>query len=257
MDAIIRFLRDAPVAMLIVFIVLENVFIFVASLVVGAWLAKWFAHRPVSEAPELLSRQEIGLATSTVLLNSLVTIAGLFLWRRGIIQFRTDMGFFTVLLDLAFLVLVMDVCMYVLHRVAHIPIFFKIVHRTHHCYDNPRPLTLFVMNPLECLSFGMLWLLVVSIYHATWIGMSLYLAFNVAFGLLGHIGVEPFPDRWNRTPVLKYISTSSFHAGHHHEDDYNFGFYTLIWDRLFGTLAPRYDDDFAHQSSSDNVSSTR
>ena len=139
MDAVISFLRDAPVATLVFLIIVENVFIFVASLVAGALLAKCFAARRVADKPESLTRLEVLLAISTVFLNSLVTIAGLLLWRRGIIQFREETGI-AVVFDFLFLVLVMDVCMYALHRLAHWPLFFQIVHRTHHRYDNPRPL---------------------------------------------------------------------------------------------------------------------
>jgi sterol desaturase/sphingolipid hydroxylase (fatty acid hydroxylase superfamily) len=152
--------------------------------------------------------------------------------------------------DFFVLVLTMDVCMYILHRIAHLPVFFRPIHRTHHHYDYPRPLTLFVLNPLEALSFGLLWIALLSCYDATWAGMSLYLAFNVLFGLVGHVGVEPLPDRWKAAPVLRYIATSSFHAGHHRDECHNFGFYTLIWDRIFGTLAPRYEEDFGHLPSS-------
>jgi lathosterol oxidase len=53
--------------------------------------------------------------------------------------------------------------------------------------------------------------------------------------------------RWKKTPLLRHVSTSSFHAGHHHEEGHNFGFYMLLWDRLCGTLAPRYEDDFARR----------
>jgi sterol desaturase/sphingolipid hydroxylase (fatty acid hydroxylase superfamily) len=47
-----------------------------------------------------------------------------------------------------------------------------------------------------------------------------------------------------RAPLVKYLSTSTFHAQHHQNLKYNFGFYTLVWDHLFGTLSPRYEEDF-------------
>ena len=240
MNSLITFLRDTPVWILALCILAENVFILVASVLVGQAIGKLYDSRRVTEEAPPLTALEIGLAGVTILLNSLVTLGGLFLWRGGFIRFRVGFGW-TVLLDFLVLVLLMDAAMYVLHRLAHIPLFFKVVHRTHHLYDNPRPLTLFVMNPVEAMSFGLLWLALLCVYDATWVGMALYLAFNVAFGLLGHIGVEPFPERWKTTPILKYISTSSFHAGHHRDGDHNFGFYTLIWDRIFGTLEPSHE----------------
>lgn len=248
MDAFLHFLREAPLPILALCFFAENGFIVAATLLVGAWLSRIFASRRVAEVAPPLTSIELALALLTLCLNSLVTFVGLLLWRRDIIHFRTGFGW-TVLLDFPLLVIVMDVAMYVLHRLAHVPLLFQRIHRTHHFYDNPRPLTLFVMNPLEALSFGFLWLALLCVYDATWIGMSLYLVFNALFGLLGHVGVEPLPDRWKTSPILKHISTSSFHAGHHGDEQHNFGFYTLIWDRLFGTVSLDYEDDFGRCGS--------
>jgi sterol desaturase/sphingolipid hydroxylase (fatty acid hydroxylase superfamily) len=43
---------------------------------------------------------------------------------------------------------------------------------------------------------------------------------------------------------INYVSTSTFHAEHHLDKDHNYGFYTLIWDRLFRTISPDYLSDF-------------
>jgi Delta7-sterol 5-desaturase len=115
-----------------------------------------------------------------------------------------------------------------------------LMHRLHHDYDRPRPLTLFILNPVENLSFGMLWLAVISVYQPSWLGMSIYLTLNVLFGTIGHLGVEPFPAWWGRTPVLRWLAGGTFHARHHQDMATNFGFYTLVWDRLFGTLRADY-----------------
>jgi len=199
--------------------------------------------------PDPVDRLEITLAITALILNTLVTFLGLILWRAGVIRFRTDTGL-RALLDVPILLLIMDCAMYVLHRFAHSRYLFSIMHRTHHRYERVRPLTLFALSPVENLGFGFLWLIVIAVYPASWIGMSAYLAINVAFGAIGHLSVEPFPDRWKNWPILNYISTSSFHAQHHNDLNYNFGFYTLLWDRLFGTLSPRYKTEFGRLPSS-------
>jgi sterol desaturase/sphingolipid hydroxylase (fatty acid hydroxylase superfamily) len=143
----------------------------------------------------------------------------------------------------------MDLLMYAFHRVAHLPLIFPLAHITHHRYDKPRPLTLFVLSPVEVLGFGAIWLIVLMLYAASAEGILIYLAFNLAFGLVAHLGVEPAPSRWLRLPLLRYLSTSTFHAGHHVDREHNYGFYLLVWDRLFGTLASAYEDDFARASA--------
>ena len=62
--------------------------------------------------------------------------------------------------------------------------------------------------------------------------------------LVGHL-------RRVNIPFVHYISTSTFHAEHHQDADHNFGFYTLIWDRLFVTLSPDYVRDFTLARSYD------
>lgn len=222
-----------------------NTLIFVASVASGICLASAFARRRITAPPPQEALRLEGLAAaSAVVLNSGVTLAGWALWRAGIIRFRTDTGLYAWL-DVLVLLLVMDVAMYVLHRVAHARVLFPLLHALHHRFDRPRPLTLFALNPVETLSFGGLWLAVIAVYPASWLGMSVYLVLNVAFGTVGHVGVEPLPRAWVRWPILRHIGTSTFHAQHHARRGTNFGFYTLVWDRLFRTLDPEYEATFA------------
>ena len=87
------------------------------------------------------------------------------------------------------------------------------------------------------MGFGSLWLLLMAVYPANFLAIVAYLTVNVLFGALGHSGVEPFPSSWQRNPLLKYLGSSGFHFEHHQNDQRNFGFYTSIWDRLFGTFS--------------------
>jgi lathosterol oxidase len=243
MNQIIHLLQALPYWLASLLLLMQNLIVFALALLAGRILTRRFAARPVAFKPKATDKLEISLVVLTIVLNTAVTIVGYWLWRKGIVEFRQDTGWLA-LLDVVILIVVMDFAMYVLHRLAHIKWIFPILHSTHHTYENPRPLTLFALNPAETVSFGLLWLLVISLYDASWLGMSIYLALNVAFGTIGHLGVEPFPDLVKRLPLVKLLSTSTFHAQHHQNLHHNFGFYTLIWDKLFGTLSPRYEEDF-------------
>ena len=221
----------------------ENLLLFALALGVGEILVRAFPARPVGPPPPPVEATEVALAVSCVGFNTLVTFAGWWLWRAGFITIRRDTGF-RAWLDAAVLLALMDLAMYLTHRLAHLPWVYPVVHATHHRYDHPRPLDLFVLNPLEALGFGALWLGVIWAYPSSWLGMVVYLAINLAFGMVGHLGVEPLPRSWVRRPVLRQVGTSTFHAGHHHDRRGNFGFYTLVWDRLFGTLHPGYAEEF-------------
>jgi sterol desaturase/sphingolipid hydroxylase (fatty acid hydroxylase superfamily) len=221
----------------------ENLAIFGLVILLGNRVARRYSFRPVTLPPSPLTYTEITVAVGNVFLNTIVTLVGWQLWLRGVIRFRSDVGL-AAIADAVFLLLTMDLLMYGLHRVAHARLLYPIVHRFHHRYRELRPLTLFALNPFENLAFGALWLVVISIYPASWVGMSTYLAINVAFGAIGHLGVEPVPGKWADSPALRYIAGSSFHAQHHQDANHNYGFYTLIWDRLFGTLQPDYAQNY-------------
>ena len=237
-------LHTLPFGRAAALLVVENVLVFLVAIAGGALLLRLARGRRVTAQPPPLDRVEIALTCSTLVLNSAVTIAGLWLARHDVIRFRTDTGW-RALLDVVVLFLAMDALMYVLHRVAHIPRLFDVVHTSHHRYDRPRPLTLFVLNPAETLSFGALWLALLWVYDASWLGVTVYLSLNLAFGVIGHLGVEPAPSWWPRAPLLRHLAMSTFHAQHHQDPRVNFGFYTLFWDRLFGTLARDYEQRLA------------
>lgn len=243
MADLIEWLRSAPLWQAVGVLLLENVLIFLLAVALGSWLVRRFQARPVALPPHPLERGEIAVAASNVVLNTAVTIVGLFLWRAGIIRFRTDVGW-RAWLDVLALLAIMDFAMYVLHRLAHHRWIFPLMHRMHHTYDRPRPLTLFILNPVENLAFGGLWLVVITLYRSSWLGMSVYLALNVLFGMIGHLGVEPLPPTWVKIPALRWVAGSTFHARHHQDVASCYGFYTAIWDRAFGTLRSDYWTEF-------------
>jgi sterol desaturase/sphingolipid hydroxylase (fatty acid hydroxylase superfamily) len=245
---IINWLQTASWLPLSLAFLIENAVILMLVVLVGGLVINRFSTRRVALAPQPLSRTEVLVASANVLLNTLTTLAGLWLWRHGIVHFRADAGW-RALADVPVLLLSMDLLMYLLHRVAHTPVLYVLLHQFHHQYDRPRPLTLFALNPAETLAFGGLWLTLISVYHASWLGMSIYLMLNVCFGAVGHLGVEPLPLGWVRRPVLRQFAGGSFHAQHHQDMKHNFGFYTLFWDRLFGTLRPDYERNYGHVPS--------
>lgn len=235
MEALLDSFREMSITDAVAWSLGTNVAIFVVSVLFGEVLVRAFRDRPCSPTAAPLSRQEVLFSAGCVLLNSLVMVIGVVLFQRGAIHVHASVPLWRVVVDVLVLLLVMDVAMYVLHRIAHVPVIYSIVHRTHHTYENPRPLSLFVLNPFEVLGFAGLWLLVICVYASSAAGMIIYLFLNVVFGTIGHLGVEPLPTNWTKGPIW-WLGTSTFHARHHNQPRTNFGFYTLFWDYLFGTL---------------------
>lgn len=226
----------------------ENTAILALGLLLAHGAIRLRKDRRVTAPAPALTRMEILLSTACVLINSGITLLGWWLWREGYITLR-HAGVLASLADWIFIALVMDFAMYWLHRAAHIPFAFPLLHKTHHGFKEPRPLTLFALNPAESLSFGSLWLVLLVFYDATWIGISIYLTLNLFWGLVGHLGVEPLPRWVGRAPVLNWLGTSTFHAQHHQDEEHNSGFYTIVWDWLFGTLHPSYFAAFDQAAS--------
>lgn len=240
---IIKWLHSAPWHELFLVFLVENILILVLVVLIGHLMIAKFKSRRVALTPEPLTKIEVVVALVNVLLNTATTLAGLWLWRTGIVNFREDFGFFAFL-DVLILLIIMDLLMYILHRAAHIPLFYSLLHKFHHRYDRPRPLTLFALNPVENIAFGGLWLMVISVFDASWLGMSIYLMLNVFFGAVGHLGVEPLPFNWINKPVIRNFAGGSFHVQHHQDMNHNFGFYTLFWDKLFGTIRSDYEQNY-------------
>jgi len=238
-ESIIEWLRGLSLTSAIGVFFLENLTIFALVILVGNWAVHRFQKRPVGFAPGPVTWGEISIALLNVLINTATTLLGWQLWRTGYIRFRNDIGIFAIA-DVFALLMIMDLLMYWLHRLAHTRLLFTWIHSLHHHYDRVRPLTLFALSPLENIGFGALWLAVILAYPASWLGISVYLFLNVCCGAIGHLGVEPIPAEWTRNGMVRQIAGSSFHAQHHQDIVYNYGFYTLFWDRLFGTLRPDY-----------------
>ena len=229
---------------------LVNGLMFAIAVLLGAACVRLFRDKPVSSPPDQLAPAEIALAGTCVVLNSLVMWFGWLAFRAGVLVVLADASALRVVGDALWLLLVMDFAMYLTHRLAHHPLAFRYVHGVHHRYERVRPLTLFALHPLEVLGFGGLWISVLLIHDCSLGGLLLYLSLNTAFGVVGHTGVEPVPSWLRALPIIDRIGSSTFHARHHLAPRTNFGFYTNVWDRLFGTLeAPGHGDARRAKSS--------
>lgn len=228
------------------FFLIANVLICLGSITLCWAIGKWYSRKRIFDRWESIRAIEIGAVVLTIFLNAAVSVAGWWLWKAGWI----DLSPTWVLrgaIDCLVMILAMDFGMYVFHRLAHMPLIYKILHNFHHRHETTNPMSLFVLHPAEVIGFGGLMIGFLILYPMTVTGLIAYLTLNVLFGTLGHSGVEPFPARLRSVPVLKWIGTSTFHAEHHEHPGYNFGFYTLIWDKLIGTLDPEYDTRYAQE----------
>lgn len=146
--------------------------------------------------------------------------------------------------------LVHDFYFYWTHRFMHLPQVYERVHEWHHRSTNPSPLAAFAFHPLEAVieAGGFIAiLLIVPIHPLAFLAVSFIM---IAMNVMGHLGYELLPRGFAQSPLSNWFNTATSHNQHHRTYSYNYGLYTLIWDRLFGTLHPRYEDTFARATAS-------
>jgi Delta7-sterol 5-desaturase len=164
---------------------------------------------------------------------------------QGVISFNSaPAAWWVVLLEYALYFFLFDSWFYWLHRWMHKEPVYSWVHKLHHKSTSPNLLTTISVNPLESLvngGFVPLFLCVFTVHDAT---MALIGPTNIIMGLYVHSGYELFPRWWNKSWATKWFITTTFHDQHHKYFTVNFGGYTTIWDRLCGTMRPKFEDDY-------------
>ena len=183
-----------------------------------------------------ISNKEILWTCSTILFNSIITLIGYELFVYKIVVFDFEFSILKILVDFVILVLAMDFLMYLFHWAIHKLSFIYRYHDLHHVYNEPTAISLFVLHPLEVFGFGSLWLIVISCMNFSIYATIIYLIFNVVMGIIGHLTHEAVPGFIANNKYFQWFANTSFHVDHHQDESYNFGFYTKLWDRIFGTL---------------------
>lgn len=139
-----------------------------------------------------------------------------------------------------------DAYFYFIHRLMHLPFLYKKVHLIHHKSTNPSPWTAYAFHPLEAiLEAGIIPLVAftIPVYRNAFF---VFMLFQIIYNVYGHLGYELYPKNFHKTKIGKWVNTSVAHNLHHKSFYGNFGLYTLIWDRLFGTLREDYNETFAN-----------
>ncbi|WP_255555237.1 sterol desaturase family protein [Flavobacterium sp. NKUCC04_CG] len=215
----------------IIFSLISNVFLFLLSISLYVFIDKSCRKNKLQPLDHPINRSDIYLSILTVSLNCLLMLLAVYLWKQGFLNWKTHHSVITTSLETLAIIFIMDFLMYVFHYVAHTPIIYKLLHRKHHEHNSTNYLSLFVLHPFETVGFGLMMIVVFSSYSFSVYALSLYIIINLIWGTLGHLNREFFP-KW---ADYSFLGTTKFHNQHHQYESRNFGFYTSIWDRLFGT----------------------
>ena len=174
------------------------------------------------------SLSDFNLSLFIILINIIVAIPGYILFYFDIIRFEYKFSFKFILLDLVILLIVVDFLMYITHLSAHKINFLKKIHTRHHTHHEFNEFSLYVLHPFESIGLGLLFTSLFYLYTFNIYAVIIFLIINWIWGVIAHLNVDKVS-----TPTL--FCNNLFHAIHHKNGDYNLGFYTVLWDKLFKT----------------------
>jgi Delta7-sterol 5-desaturase len=137
-----------------------------------------------------------------------------------------------------------DAYFYWTHRLMHHPKIFKVVHLIHHKSNNPSPWTAYAFHPIEAVFEAAIVTLIAFSIPTHRSAIIIYMLFQIAYNVYGHLGYEIFPQNMNKHWLGKWFNTSVSHNMHHKYSVKNYGLWTTIWDRMCGTMHEKYDETY-------------
>jgi len=171
-----------------------------------------------------ISKLDVKNSLLILLINILVAIPGYLLFTTSNISF-TENHFF---IDLLLLFIGFDFTMYIFHYLSHTLKPLKALHKDHHEHKYFNIFSLYVMHPFEAFSFGILLTLACLIFSLNFYSFIIFIIFNWLYGVIGHLNTQSI-----KQPV--FFGNHIFHKTHHTRSNCNYGFYTVIWDKIFNS----------------------
>lgn len=145
-----------------------------------------------------------------------------------------------------------DTYFYWLHRIFHHPSLFKKCHVQHHRSTNPTPLTSLSFDLIEgVLEFAFIPMVIFIIPMHTSM-FNICIGMFMLYNIYAHLGYELFPSWLLETKWGKWINTSVAHNMHHRYFNCNYSYYFMFWDRMMGTVHPKYEEHWNRVFNSNN-----
>lgn len=228
-------------------------YVFVWKIMAG----KWKPHRIMRREPaDSQLWFEIRHSLQTVVIWGALSLIHIVLMQKGYARIYFEisdhsMGYY--LFSIVAVILIHDAYFYWTHRLMHHPRLFRFFHTTHHRSANPTPWAIFSFQPAEAVvQFGITFILIFAMplhisVHILW---SLWL---IGFNLMGHLGYELYPKGFTTNRLVSWINSATHHTMHHKYVSSNFGLYFTFWDRIMGTMHPKYHETFESIKSGEKL----
>ena len=244
------FVQLGALAIVIAILVLARYFLiagtgFGVSVLIGK-IAPWRRLQSVPFTRAQILR-EIGYSMQSVLVFLGVIGIIIALNRAGYAQLYfevSDYGWFWFWAQIPLLLLIQDFYFYWMHRIVHMAPFYDRVHKTHHLSTNPSAFSAFAFHPLEAILEIAIFVVMVVVLPIHLTAFLIVGVCSLLYNVYGHLGYEIMPRFIAKGPIGYWLNKSAYHNQHHRTYRYNFGLYTVIWDRLHGTLHPHAESLF-------------
>jgi lathosterol oxidase len=128
-----------------------------------------------------------------------------------------------------------DFYFYWIHRWMHSQFLYRWFHEVHHRSLNPTPWAAFSFHPLEALLESAVVYVFIFILPMHAAAIFVFQLLSLLMNVYGHLGYDITPRGWRDHWVLRWVNTTRNHHWHHQRFNGNYGLYTTLWDRLFGT----------------------
>lgn len=175
------------------------------------------------------------LATSAALLS-----AGYFAQMQGWVLFEPlELSWWSFPLMFVVCFVTFDCWFYWGHRILHWPSLYRF-HQPHHASVAPTVWSNDSATTVDTLIEHGFYLVVWLVLPVPPLVIFALRLFDQISGMIGHSGFEYFAGRTSRQP-FPFLCTT-YHDLHHSQFHYNFANFLSLWDRLMGTVHPRYDD---------------
>jgi sterol desaturase/sphingolipid hydroxylase (fatty acid hydroxylase superfamily) len=224
--------------------------LFLASGLIAGVVSGWFKARKIQPRrfKWKIFGQEVLVAVVTLAIAGPILGFGQgWLKSDGYITFNNGpASWWVIALEYAAYFIGFDTYFYWLHRWMHKEPVYTWVHKLHHHSTAPNLLTTLSVNPLESLINGGFMPLFLAAFSVHPESLALMGPTTILMGFYVHSGYEFFPRWWNRSWATKWFITATFHDQHHKYFTANFGGYTTAWDRICGTMRPKFEADFAN-----------
>ncbi|WP_068078100.1 sterol desaturase family protein [Novosphingobium lentum] len=209
------------------------------------------AHRRIQNraATNADRRREFVQSVRAIAVFSVVNLITFAMIGKGLIPLNRGEPHLGVLLAQIVAMTVMhDTWFYWMHRSLHRPALFRATHATHHLSRTPTSWAAYSFAwgeaVAESIYIPAMFVIVSLVAPIEPWAAFIVMGHQIARNAFGHAGFELAWSGFTRSPLTRWMTTTTHHDLHHTEGKYNYGLYFTWWDRLMGTEHPRYHERF-------------